>query len=189
VKKETNESRRSKVTEEHLQEAATLRDLWAASQEERSARGVGSQLAFGAKYNIGSQAAVGGFLNGLSPLSLKAAVGFAKGLNCKVGEFSPRLAKVLEADAVVYGAGGEKTVMEFTAPEPETRVSPEALNLAMRLDALTDPGERDKAYALLERTLQVFEAAQRQAGRQPVVAPPAPIATRRAAPRKPARSR
>jgi len=43
-------------------------------------------------YQIGSQSAVTSFLNGHTPLSLKAARGFAKGLNCLISDFSPRLA-------------------------------------------------------------------------------------------------
>jgi hypothetical protein len=182
VEKEPTDPRRAKVTDEHRQESAALMKLWEASVAERDSRGARSQLAFGAKYNVGSQAAVGAFLNGLSPLSLKAAVGFAKGIGCKVGDFSPRLAKIIEAE-------GQGESAEFSAPEPQVRVSPEALNLAMRLDRIEDPSERDKAFAVLDRTLQVYEAAQRQAGRQHVVAPPAPTAAPRVPTRKPARSR
>ncbi len=52
-----------------------------------------SQAVFGEVNDIGSQSAVGNFLNGLSALSLKAATGFAKGLGCDLADFSPRLAK------------------------------------------------------------------------------------------------
>lgn len=65
-----------------------LKALWdAISQSEK-----GTQAEFGEQYLIGNQSAVGQFLRGKTPLSLKAAKGFAKGLNCQVSDFSPRLA-------------------------------------------------------------------------------------------------
>lgn len=54
----------------------------------------GYQADFGEKYEIGNQSAVGQFLRGDTPLSLKAARGFAKGLNCQIADFSPRLASL-----------------------------------------------------------------------------------------------
>ncbi|MBQ1761922.1 MAG: hypothetical protein IIZ92_03360 [Aquincola sp.] len=81
----------------HLEEAARLRAIWDRTAEERRARNVHSQGAFGEAYNIGNQAAVGFFLNGKTALSLKAALGFAKGLGCKVSDFSDRLDRELNA--------------------------------------------------------------------------------------------
>ena len=60
------------------------------------ARGYGTQDSFGAMFGIGNQAAVGHFLHGRSAISLKAAVAFAKGLDCKVADFSTRLAALLD---------------------------------------------------------------------------------------------
>lgn len=77
--------RKAKVTEENLEEAKRLMDLW----KQKSTM---SQAEFGETFNIGNQSAVGQFLNGLTPLSLKAAAGFAKGLQCTIVDFSPRLA-------------------------------------------------------------------------------------------------
>jgi len=88
----TFESRRAKVTNEHRAEAARLKQLWS----DWKAVNRGSQAAFGHEFGIGSQAAVGFFLNGQTPLSLKAAQGFALGLGCRVAEFSPRLASAIE---------------------------------------------------------------------------------------------
>jgi hypothetical protein len=87
-----NESRRGKVTDEHRQEAQLLKVIWEKTYEERKARGLHTQGAFGAEYDIGGQAVVGFFLNGHTALSLKAARGFAKGLDCQISDFSPRLA-------------------------------------------------------------------------------------------------
>lgn len=75
------------ITEVHLREARALRDIWNNFGPNRL-----TQAEFGDEFNIGSQAAVGHFLRGTSAISLKAAKGFAKGLNCKISDFSPRLA-------------------------------------------------------------------------------------------------
>jgi hypothetical protein len=79
------EDRRAKVTPETKAESARLRKLW----DERSHP---SQAEFGEIYGIGNQSAVGQFLRGDTPLSLKAARGFAIGLSCRIEDFSPRLA-------------------------------------------------------------------------------------------------
>lgn len=80
-------SRAAKVTAEHREESAKLKAIW----DETGHRGM-SQAEFGAQFEIGTQAAVGFFLNGNSPISLKAARGFARGLRCNIADFSPRLA-------------------------------------------------------------------------------------------------
>lgn len=74
------------VTHENLKEAKRLKALW-----ERSDHGL-TQAEFGAKWGIGKQATVSQFLNGVTPLSLRAALGFAQGLGCSISEFTPRLA-------------------------------------------------------------------------------------------------
>lgn len=81
----SNEHRRAKPTPETIEESRKLRAIW------DSTAGKPSQAIFGERYNIGSQSAVALFLNGTTPLSKKAASGFAVGLSCKVADFSPRL--------------------------------------------------------------------------------------------------
>lgn len=78
-------NRRAKVTPETEAEAVRLRSIWDATPNKPS------QAVFGERYNIGSQGAVALFLSGTTPLSKKAAKGFADGLGCRVAEFSPRL--------------------------------------------------------------------------------------------------
>ncbi len=114
-------SRRAIVTEEHRAESLKLKAIWHRTEDDRRARGVFSQEAFGAEYNIGNQAAVGFFLNGKAPISLKAATGFAIGLRCKVADFSPRWAA-----KIAQGAGGaaddleaEAVALLRSASEPE----------------------------------------------------------------------
>lgn len=92
-------SKQGKVTEETQREAAALKAIWERTKLARVARGVGSQAAFGAEFDIGNQGAVWQFLEGRTALSMKAALGFARGLECRVEDFSQRLAKEIETIA------------------------------------------------------------------------------------------
>lgn len=96
---ERSDNRRGKVTPEHLEEARRLRAIWNQKKPELARNGVGTQEAFGDRYGIGNQAAVGFFLNGKTALSAKAAAGFARGLGVPIAAFSPRLAALLETPA------------------------------------------------------------------------------------------
>lgn len=84
-------NRRAIPTPESLEEARRLREIWDRTPSKPS------QAVFGERHNIGSQSAVALFLAGTTPLSKKAASGFAVGLGCKVSDFSPRLAAEIEA--------------------------------------------------------------------------------------------
>jgi hypothetical protein len=109
-----NEDRRAKVTPETKAEAARLAKLW-------SERSHPSQAEFGETYGIGNQSAVGQFLRGNTPLSLKAARGFAMGLNCRIEDFSPRLA----AEAA-----------QIASMVPSGSLSPELADLAAQVETL-----------------------------------------------------
>ncbi len=85
-------SKRGKVTDEHRKEAELLKSIWDRTYDERKLKGLHTQAVFGEEFDIGGQAVVGFFLHGRTALSLKAAKGFAKGLNCLIADFSPRLA-------------------------------------------------------------------------------------------------
>lgn len=82
---------RTSVEEEIVKrESAALKAIWdACNPKDRR-----TQAEFGELHGVGNQSAVGQFLRGKIPLSLKAAKGFAKGLNCLVADFSPRLAEL-----------------------------------------------------------------------------------------------
>jgi hypothetical protein len=111
----TSNGRRAKVTPENKEEAKRLAKLWA----ERSHP---SQAEFGELYEIGNQSAVGQFLRGNTPLSLKAARGFARGLGVAIEDFSPRLAA--EAAAIANMVPGD-------------RLTTEAAEIATAIDSLT----------------------------------------------------
>jgi transcriptional regulator with XRE-family HTH domain len=79
--------RRATVTPENLEESRKLKAIWDAKSKL-------TQTEFGERYDIGSQAAVGFFLNGKSALSMKAARGFARGLGVPIADFSFRLSRL-----------------------------------------------------------------------------------------------
>lgn len=110
--------RRGRVTPEHLEEARRLRAIWQAKKPELEASGVGTQEAFGDRFGIGNQAAVGFFLNGKTALSAKAAAGFARGLGVPIAAFSPRLAALLEQPGAVAAAPASVPLPRPAAPRP-----------------------------------------------------------------------
>lgn len=81
----TTSNRKAIVTDVHRNEARALKAIWDKVRPT-------SQKEFGREFGIGGQSAVGNFLTGTSALSMKAAVGFAAGLGCRIEDFSPRLA-------------------------------------------------------------------------------------------------
>jgi phage repressor protein C with HTH and peptisase S24 domain len=97
----------AQLTEENLRESARLKALY-----ESANHGL-SQAAFGAMYDIGNQGAVWQCLNGKGmPISLKAAMGFARGLGVDISEFSPRLAAEASKHAEFAASASEE---EFVA--------------------------------------------------------------------------
>lgn len=84
-------SKSSKIEPVHVAEAERLKALFA----ERTTL---SQQKFGTDFDIGTQGMVWQFLNARSPLHLEVAIKFARGLQCAVRDFSPRLADALPAD-------------------------------------------------------------------------------------------
>jgi hypothetical protein len=136
------DTRKAIVTAEHLEEARRLKAIW-------DSRPHPGQAEFGKLYEIGGQSAVSNFLRGESPLSLKAARGFAVGLGCTLAEFSPRLAKEAAQNAEAAGAALDfdadtiewaSKYQKLTAGE---RMRFKALELAAR-DGV-DPGENWRA--------------------------------------------
>ena len=83
------------VTDENRDESRRLLSIWSRMKPTLIAKGYGTQEAFGHQFGIGNQSAVGHFLNGRAAISPKAAAAFAAGLECKIADFSPRLAKLL----------------------------------------------------------------------------------------------
>jgi hypothetical protein len=116
----------------------------------------GSQAEFGEKFEIGNQSAVGQFLRGESPLSMKAARGFAKGLGCQISAFSKRLAaEVNDASSV----NGPASVTPGGDRWPFLTVTPE------QYFGVLDKGQRDIVEAMAQSLV---------AAREPPIKHPAP---------------
>lgn len=118
-------NKKAKVTPETKEEARQLRAIWDKTEHP-------SQAVFGEIYGIGGQSAVGQFLRGDVPLSVKAAKGFAEGLGCAVDEFSPRLAREIQ-DSVLRGLA----VMRQPNGPAKTQVAQDLTLDIHTVDALT----------------------------------------------------
>lgn len=117
-------NRQGRVTPETLEEARRLRAIYAAKKSALVKDGLGTQAAFGETFNIGNQAAVGFFLSGKTALSLKAAAGFARGLDCLIADFSPRLAalQTIYADGAGPLSPDVQELIRALAPEQKERL-------------------------------------------------------------------
>lgn len=123
-----------------------------------------SQAAFGEKYGIGKQGAVWQCLNASGmPISLKAAQGFAHGLNCSIADFSPRLAELART---ISSLGFPDRVVNTTGVEAKGSIGSvqSTLNdLTAKLVSVDD--ETRKAVAgLLGQYAQNPEANQKLLG-------------------------
>lgn len=106
----TTESLESRKKALYQEESARLRAIWDATPNRPS------QAEFGEKFDIGGQSAVNNFLRGTSPLSLKAAAGFARGLQVPIAQFSTRLAEQANALAeITEGADADMTARQKKA--------------------------------------------------------------------------
>ena len=98
------------------EEASKLRKLWNDDPAQIS------QAEFAETYDIGGQSAVANFLHGRSLLSLKAALGFARGLGVELEQFSPRLAAEARKIAATLNDLGQNsspgTSLGRQLPEP-----------------------------------------------------------------------
>lgn len=144
-------TKRGKITEVTREESARLRAIWDREQARLKASGLGTQEAFGAHFHIGNQAAVGFFLNGRTALSPKAAAAFARGLRCRVADFSPRLAAVLDAGAVAAWPFPDIDPERFARLSPTARIELQGV-MRERLDAYErsasdGPSEKQQAPA------------------------------------------
>lgn len=86
-------ARRAKITDEHRAEATKLREIFVEAQAAaKKAGNPFTQQQFAEDYGFGSQSLLWQYLYARIPLNLKTAFAFARGLNCRVVDFSPRLA-------------------------------------------------------------------------------------------------
>lgn len=127
-----------------MREAAALRELWDTRRHP-------SQAEFGELYDIGNQSSVAHFLKGLAPLSLKAAAGFAKGLNCTIADFSPRLADQATQYAALSGFDNDDLDL--------TRVDRDELRLVLLFRKLTPEWKE----AIIHQTMMAAKECTKRA--------------------------
>lgn len=133
------------ITPEHLREAARLRALWEDAKPALKKKGLGTQEAFGAAFDIGNQAATGFFLGGKIALSPKAAAGFARGLGVPISAFSPRLAAVLtgtKTGQVMAVSGAEAKLLQAYRALPAAQKRRALAIIAGLLQPSSEPSPR-----------------------------------------------
>ena len=69
-----------------------------------------SQLEFAERFGLGTQGMVWQYLSGYRPLNYEAAAKFAKGLNCRIDDFSPEMAESLRNEILPVLGRGAKIV-------------------------------------------------------------------------------
>lgn len=174
--------KKAKIEPVHIEEAEKLRRIFDGRPHPRL-----SQAKFGDQYEIGSQGVVWQYLNARIPLNVEQAVRFARGLNCSVADFSPRLAAELaeltdgrDADH----AHDKNDTPAATHIQPATNTSTEERALI----ALT-PSE----HALLEAARPLPEADKmllaQIAQRLTTAGPPPPMESRDFLPPVPSRKK
>lgn len=150
--------KRGEITAVHIAEAEALRAIWNSKEGRaaRAAKGFPTQDTFGPGMGIGTQGAVWQFMNARVPISIKAAVGFARGLNCEVRDFSPRLAGILER-----GEGESEG-------EQASQAGPRALSAeAQKIADLVDSYDSDGRSWILNSILAMTQAGARRPPKPP----------------------
>ena len=143
MESETSKNKKHPIFKE---EAARLRAIWDATPLRMS------QAEFGETYNIGGQSAVGNFLRGFSPLSLKAAMGFSAGLNVPIERFSTRLAD--QANALMQ-------ITEQADATIEPRKAPSRPGKRKYLVAIYDPSTEEQIGMVILQAESLTEAHDR----------------------------
>ena len=123
-----------------------------------------SQAEFGQQFEIGTQAAVGHFLNGHAAISMKAAKGFARGLNCEIADFSPRLGAEAADLRKLSGSSSLSTPAPVSVPNSRQELLPDGY---IRLEHLSPtpsmgPGTSMAEPVHIVRHLDVLESWVRQ---------------------------
>lgn len=93
-------------TEDQIADSKRLAELFSKNA------GMG-QLDFGLKYEIGNQGMVWQYLNAGKPkgsvLNVSAAIKFARGLNCRVSDFSPKIQEEINMISSFSNVGIDKS--------------------------------------------------------------------------------
>ena len=140
----------------YAQEAALLRALWDAKPNRPS------QAEFGETHDIGGQSAVNNFLKGTSPLSLKAALGFSRGLGVTIEKFSPRLAAQAKTIAqTVDGSDKPADLPAFSRFPAGGKQAVAAGRMRKYMVAVHDPDTEEQVGMILLEAASMSEAHDR----------------------------
>lgn len=130
-----------------------------------------SQAEFAETYGIGSQAQLWQFLNPESkkgrPLNLSAAIGFATGLNCRVGDFSPSLQKFIDKIAHYSSMETEKNTTQLQVQEQksiyqfQTSTTKAVVEIMDRLDEKARQAILEHAQFVEHKTQKLDNPARR----------------------------
>ena len=99
----------AKLTAENVRESERLKAIWESTKDKPS------QAQFGELFDIGNQGMVWQCLNGKTPISLKAARGFALGLKVEISAFSQRLAQLAATNAQFAPKLPEAELIDLTS--------------------------------------------------------------------------
>lgn len=101
-----DKQRKAKVSPEQKEDARRLEELFL---EKKAIEGF-SQQGFAEAHGIAGQSTVSQYLTGRIPLNLEAAVKFAVGLDVKIEQFSPSIARELD-DLITYYVGKRPSML------------------------------------------------------------------------------
>jgi transcriptional regulator with XRE-family HTH domain len=83
-----------------------------------------SQQDFAERYGLGSQGMVWQYLAGYRPMNYEAAAKFARGLGCRIDDFSPEMADALREDILpVLGRATAKAALVLALAVPPLLIS------------------------------------------------------------------
>jgi hypothetical protein len=119
-------------------------------------RGTVTRREFAKEYGVlGGESMIYQHIQGIRPISMDAAVGYAKGLKCSIADFSPRLyneVKALSAAVLAADKPREPTEDEFAlVPQKNTGISIPQFDLRFAMG----PGQVASDYPEVIRTWEV----------------------------------
>lgn len=151
----------TKIDDQQAAEARRLAELF------REKSGGMTQEEFGSRYNIGTQGMMWQLLNGRRPLSLKSAVGFAKGLNVPLNEVSPTIAaEVREAAKFVIDFGVQHEDGSFTIIEAKSSAGHKAIASEDQLQLYADALQKNLPAYVIDAQRALVDAFESRAPRE-----------------------
>lgn len=136
-----------------LDDAARLKALF----RERSKLG---QMQFGLTHDIGTQSAVGQYLNGHRPLNVAVALKFANGLGVPVSAFSPTLAQQISGVEAMDPIGEVVAAL----PEDDRRMVLDFIQYRWERAGTLMASERSSRYVAMIESIKADMQRRKAAG-------------------------